>query len=118
MVKLRLLSAVCAAAVSLLSTKVNAVVLPLEGRLETVLGSGVFLARYDPNLDITWAAEANRNGYGSWDNQVAWAESLTIGGITGWRLGNMDRNRNGVVVDCAVATEAQCLDNEYLHDKW
>lgn len=111
--KSRLLGAVCATVIALLSTTVNAAALPLEGRLETALGSDVFLAYYDPNQDITWAAEANINGNDSWDNQVAWAEGLTIGGITGWRLGNMDRNRNGVIINCAVATEADCLDNEY-----
>jgi hypothetical protein len=61
-------------------------VLPLEGRLETALGSGVFLAYYDPNLDITWAADANINGVDNWDNQVAWAAGLALGGVSGWRL--------------------------------
>ena len=54
----------------------------LEGRLETVPGSGVFQAYYDPDLDITWAADANINGTDTWDNQVAWASgvnSLTAG---------------------------------------
>lgn len=72
MVKLGLLGAVCVTAVTLLSTIVDAVVLPLEGRLETAVGSGVFLAHYDPNLDITWTARANLNGRGSsWDDNVA-----------------------------------------------
>jgi hypothetical protein len=58
----------------------------LEGRLETAPGSGVFLAYYDTVLDITWAADANINGTDSWDNQVAWAAGLTLGGVSGWRL--------------------------------
>ena len=58
----------------------------LEGRLETATGSGVFLAYYDTVLDITWAADANTNGAGTWDNQVAWVSGLTIGGLSGWRL--------------------------------
>ena len=58
----------------------------LEGRLETTLGSGVFLAYYDTVLDITWAADANINGSDNWDNQVAWAAGLTLGGVSGWRL--------------------------------
>jgi len=58
----------------------------LEGRLETAPGSGVFLAYYDTVLDITWAADANINGPDNWDNQVAWAAGLTLGGVSGWRL--------------------------------
>ena len=41
MEKSRLRGAVCATAITLLSTMTNAAVLPLEGRLETALGSGV-----------------------------------------------------------------------------
>ena len=58
----------------------------LEGRLETAPGSGVFLAYYDTVLDITWAADADINGSDTWENQVAWAEGLTLGGVSGWRL--------------------------------
>ena len=58
----------------------------LEGRLETAPGSGVFLAYYDTLLDITWAADANIIGFDTWDNQVAWAASLILGGVGGWRL--------------------------------
>ena len=58
----------------------------LEGRLETAPGSGVFLAYYDTVLDITWAADANINGQANWDNQMAWAAGLTLGGVSGWRL--------------------------------
>ncbi len=58
----------------------------LEGRLETAPGSGVFLAYYDTVLDITWAADADISGRDAWDNQVAWAAGLTLGGVTGWRL--------------------------------
>jgi hypothetical protein len=59
----------------------------LQGRLETAPGSGVFLAYYDTVLDITWAANANINGLSDmWDNQVAWAAGLTLGGVSGWRL--------------------------------
>jgi hypothetical protein len=99
MKKSRLLGAVCAAAITLLSTMANAAVLPLEGRLETALGSGVFLAYYDPNLDITWLADANAgagsafddelsptDGVMTWTNANAWAASLTVGGVSGWRL--------------------------------
>lgn len=54
------------------------------------LESGVFLAYYDTVLDITWAADANINGRVLWDNQVAWAAGLTLGGVSGWRLPTAD----------------------------
>jgi hypothetical protein len=96
----------------------NAAVLPLEGRLETALGSGVFLAYYDPNLDITWAQDANINGEESWDNQIAWAAGLTLGGVSGWRLPSMDVNGDGPVVDCFGGGVAGCADNEYGYLYW
>jgi hypothetical protein len=84
---------------ALITTTINAAVLPLEGRLETALGSGVFLAYYDPNLDITWLADANAgagsafddelsttDGVMTWANANAWAASLTLGGMSDWRL--------------------------------
>ena len=58
----------------------------LEGRLETAPGSGVFLAYYDTVLDITWAADADINGFMFWDDANAWAAGLTLGGVSGWRL--------------------------------
>lgn len=41
---------------------------------------------YDTDLNITWydAAPVQR----SWSESVAWAGSLTLGGVTGWRLPN------------------------------
>ena len=84
----------------------------LEGRLETSPGSGVYQAYYDPKLDITWAANANINGKDTWDNQVAWAASLTIGGVGGWRLPSTDVNGDGIVVDCFGGGVSGCEDNE------
>ncbi len=57
------------------------------------------LAYYDTVLDITWLADANAgagsvfddgasstDGRMTWASANAWAASLNIGGITGWRL--------------------------------
>jgi len=56
-------------------------------------------AVYDTDRDITWLSNANAaagsafddghnssDGLMSWNNAIAWAESLTIGGFTDWRL--------------------------------
>jgi Protein of unknown function (DUF1566) len=61
------------------------------------------LAYYDTEADLTWLADAN-GGVGSifdngisnydgrmtWQNAVNWAESLSVAGITGWRLPTSD----------------------------
>ncbi len=37
---------------------------------------------YDDVLDITWTQDANINGLDTWDNQIAWAAGLTLGGAS------------------------------------
>ena len=98
-------STLCAAVFALVSTSTSAAVLPLEERLGG-------LAYYDPNLGITWAAGANINGPTNWFDAGAWAASLTIGGVGGWRLPSMDVNGDDVVVDCAFGGIPGCIDNE------
>jgi hypothetical protein len=39
---------------------------------------------YDTDLDITWYNPGVSAM--SWDQAMAWAESLTVGGVSGWRL--------------------------------
>ncbi|WP_418320804.1 DUF1566 domain-containing protein [Piscinibacter sakaiensis] len=46
--------------------------------------SAVFL--YDSVLDITWARNANINGLMSWVDAAAWADDLTVGSFSDWRL--------------------------------
>ena len=45
----------------------------------------------------------------------AWTTNLTIDGVSGWRLPNMDVNGDAAIVDCASSTQADCKDNEYGH---
>jgi hypothetical protein len=53
----------------------------LDGDLST------FEAYYDTALDITWLADANYAGtVMDWDTANAWADGLTLGGYTDWRL--------------------------------
>ena len=94
------------------STTANAAFL---GRLETSPGSGIFQAHFDDILNITWATNANINGSDSLSNQLAWAASLNIDGITGWRLPDMDVDGDNSVVNCVSASQADCMDNEYGH---
>jgi len=96
----------------LITNLAQAVVVPLESRLG---GS----AYYDPNLDITWAANANiNNNLDTWDNQRAWAASLTIGSVSGWRLPSIDVNGDNTVVDCSASGVAGCADNEMGYLYW
>jgi hypothetical protein len=89
-----------------------AAVLPLEGRLPATPGGDDYQAYYDPNLDITWAADANINDRDNWDNQMAWAAGLTLGGESGWRLPNADVNGDNTVIDCSGGGVENCADNE------
>jgi hypothetical protein len=100
-----LIGVLCGAAFILVTSLANAVILPLESRLGG-------LAYYDPNLDITWAADANINSFDIWDNQVVWAAGLDIGGVTGWRLPSADVNGDNTVIDCAGGGVGGCEDNE------
>ena len=43
-------------------------------------------AVFDTDLNITWLANANANGWMSWDQANTWAAGLNVGGFTGWRL--------------------------------
>lgn len=85
------------------------------------------LAYYDTELNISWLQDANyaqTSGYDSdgrmnWADANAWAESLTIAGISGWRLPSADVNGDGIVVDCDVTEDPDaCLDNEMGFVYW
>jgi len=115
--KSHLFGAVCACALFVIITTTNAAVLPLEGRLPATPGGTDYQAYYDPNLNITWAADADINGADIWGRQTAWVAGLTIGGVNGWRLPSVDVNGDGAVVDCAFVGVTGCADNEmgYLY---
>lgn len=85
--------------------------LPLEGRLPSTPGGSDYEAYYDPNLNITWAADASINGFGGLESQAALISELTIGGINNWRLPTADINGDGIVESCFASVDG-CLDNE------
>ncbi len=41
---------------------------------------------YDTTLNITWQANMSQNGLMDWPTVMTWADSLTTGGFTDWRL--------------------------------
>ncbi len=83
----------------------STVLQPLESRL----GGEAY---YDPNLDITWAANAGMTGAGTLSAAINQADTLDIGGITHWRITRMDRNNDGQVAECRNDTLDACADNE------
>lgn len=89
------------------------------------------LAYYDTVLDITWLADANAgagsiyddgasstDGRMTWASANAWAASLNIAGITGWRLPNMDANGDDAIVFCFGGGVTGCSDNEFGYLRW
>ena len=45
------------------------------------------LAYYDTDANLTWLSDANAAGTTmTWENANAWAASLEVAGVTGWRL--------------------------------
>jgi len=108
----KLNACLCFGALFLFAAKVNSAVLELESRLGG-------LAFYDPNLDITWAANATTNGViDTWENQNAWVEGFSLGGVSGWRLPSADVNGDGVVVNCFGGGVVGCEDNEMGYLYW
>lgn len=94
-------------------TYANAASLPFEERLDG-------LAYYDPNLQITWTTDTHIESSSlSWAEANAWAESLEVGGVEGWRLPDVDVNGDGVVANCSNPIPAEdCADNEFGFLYW
>jgi hypothetical protein len=96
--------------------------LALPGQATLIDRGGGFI--YDDVLDITWTQNAGLSGSDTWDNQVAWADQLSlvdsVRNVTwdDWRLASMSVSSGlptgsaASVVDCSTATELACRDNE------
>ena len=56
----------------------------LQGR--DLNGDGTVDAFYDTDLNITWRRNANLNGLMTWADAVTWADNMTFGGYSDWRL--------------------------------
>ena len=85
MKKPRLLGTVCACVFSVISMSSHAT---LIGVLPDTPGGTDWQAYYDDVADLTWLANANAAGttLNIWTDANAWAASLNIDGVTGWRL--------------------------------
>lgn len=79
---------------------------------------------FDTTLHVTWLANMNQNGLMNWKGAVAWADALTTGGYTDWRLptvidsGTAGCNLNfSGGTDCGynVQTEVGGAYNERVH---
>lgn len=63
-----------------------------QGTWETTLqardldGDGTTDAFYDTSLNITWLATADVMGSMNWNQANSWAEDLTVGSFSNWRL--------------------------------
>ncbi|MBX9916782.1 MAG: DUF1566 domain-containing protein [Nitrosomonas sp.] len=83
--------------------------------LETRLGG---LAVYDTDLNITWLADANyaktsgydADGLMNWHDANTWAASLSIEGVTGWRLPAVDTTCTGF--NCSNSEMGHLFYNE------
>lgn len=113
-------SVACASAITLVSQAAQAAtILPLEGR-DLDGNTATYEAYYDPNLDVTWLADANyaqtsgfdADGAMTWDTATAWVAGLDIYGISGWRLPSADADGDGTIVNCFGGGIAGCVDNE------
>lgn len=109
--KPQLLGAVSACAFALGFSSANATIVQSLGARDLDGNSSTIEAYYDPNLNITWAAN-QRIVFGTWDEQVAWAANVIIGGVGGWRLPSSDVNSDGIVVNCMGGGRPGCEDNE------
>ena len=73
---------------------------------------------YDDVLNLTWIQYANINGRADWNEQNAWADGLSLYDVErnrywdDWRLPNVDRDGDGIILGCWHDTELACRDNE------
>jgi hypothetical protein len=68
---------------------VGAVLLLLGGTTQATASSLTSYANgtvYDSDLNVTWLADAGASGLRTWGDAINWATSLSVAGVTGWRL--------------------------------
>ena len=103
MKKSHLFGALCAVAIGFNSLPSHAALIDNGGGLI-----------FDDVLNITWAQPDNLRTF---DGANTWADGLTLGGATDWRLPYISVSAGagpftGTPVNCNTATELACRDNE------
>ena len=121
-----------------LDTRTLAVAIVLAATLASVPAmAGILQSRaggamlYDPVSNVTWLANANHawttdyddvvmdatqvraNGQMTWTAANAWAQSLDISGVTGWRLPTIDNFSSSCFGTSADADKRNCYDSEF-----
>lgn len=75
---------------------------------------------YDDVLDITWAQPDTT--VRTWNDANAWADGLTLGGATEWRLPYVsvaeEAGPTDNIINCGVGNEEACRDNELGYMYW
>jgi hypothetical protein len=102
----RLFCAVCALLIAPISA--DAIPVPGQGTWETTLlprdlngNPATVEAYYDRVLDISWLADTLASGTRTRNEARAWAASLNVYGITGWRLPFIVETTGGTVYEGA-----------------
>lgn len=117
----------------------------LLGRAPTTPGGTDYQAYYDTVLDMTWLTNANLSATNTFGVSAICADPLPVGcpqppgamdwnvaqdwvtamnaanylGVNNWRLPNMDRNGDGIVINCLnVSPGILCRDNELGFMRW
>ena len=61
---------------------------------------------WNSRTNLTWLANMNANGLISWGSAMAWADALTVGGFTDWRLPNVIDS--GTQMNCVYSGTWPC----------
>jgi hypothetical protein len=63
---------------------------PLQGRdingNPVAANAAAAVMEFDPNLNITWLRDWDKNGVMEWNTAKTWASTLTVGAFSGWSL--------------------------------
>lgn len=82
---------------------------------------GLVDAYYDASLNISWLANADVIGTGTYDMAMAWASGLDVYGVTGWHLPtiNVDRCEGGFLESgggvCGYNVQASSSDMAHMY---
>jgi hypothetical protein len=100
---------------------VAAALLVGSGAAQAALSPAVDGMVYDDVLNLCWLQNASASGELTWDAARAWADGLTVGGHTDWRLAQMsDTSQTTSITVCTSSNEEACRTsgNELGYNLW